>query len=94
MTCKTLGQATIPFLFDEVFMSATRFDIEVADNVTTHFAKHIKTITVSSRQLPVYDESKFIKLLQYEPSGWSHPCTDIEGQEKDAFVAYCKARAE
>lgn len=92
MACKALEQAAIPFLSDEVFLSSTYFDFEVANHVTTHFAQHIKTITFVSRHFPNYTETQLTKLLQFEPSGWSRDF--IEDHEHDAFAAYCKMRVE
>lgn len=92
MACKALEQATIPFLFDEVFMSSTYFDIEVANNVTTHFAQHIKTITLSFRYFPEYTKIFFTDIPQCQESGWSRDC--IEDHETFAFDTYYKRRAE
>jgi len=92
MTCKALEQATVPFLFDEVFMSATHSDIEIANYLTTRFAQHIKTITLSFYCFFHFTKSRFAQLRQHKHNEWRRECIEIH--EKHAYTLYCKARAE
>ena len=47
LVCKSLDQAAIPFLFDEVFVAARYRDLEIADLVASRFGTYVKTMTLS-----------------------------------------------
>ena len=90
LVCKSLDQAVTPFLFDEVFVTASYSDLEVADLVASRFGTYVKTITLSSV------EYKFLSMKEFRQK--IEPRTKtlhrINAHMEHAFEVYCRARTE
>lgn len=48
LACKSFDQAAVPHLFDRVYISDKRTNLEVAELVVQHFGRHIRTLRFSS----------------------------------------------
>lgn len=59
LVCKALDQAAIPLLFDQIFLSDERADLEIADHVVERFGPHLRLLAFHPsyyKPLPSRDE--------------------------------------
>ncbi|CAD6590200.1 MAG: hypothetical protein ASARMPRED_004667 [Alectoria sarmentosa] len=92
LICKSLNQAAVPMLFDEVFIAATYSDLEIADLVASRFGSYIKTITLSFVQYPDYSKDRFIELGSKAREKIT--LERVDGHLAYAFKNYRKVRKE
>ena len=59
LVCKSLDQAAVPFLFNEVFVAATYSDLDIADLVASRFGSYIRTVTLSFVEYDVLSIEEF-----------------------------------
>lgn len=67
LVCKSLDQAAVPLLFDEIFVAASYSDLEIADLVASNFGSCVKKITVS---IVEYDLLSIEDFFSRKALGW------------------------
>ena len=63
---KAFERAVVPFLFDEVYFSTNKVDIELAQLIISHFNAYIKTIVFSSFCWHEMDWREFKRQINYQ----------------------------
>lgn len=59
LVCQNFNRATIPFLFDKVYISFDIADLRIAKNPISHFDKHVTTLVFTSVYYMDLDEEEF-----------------------------------
>lgn len=94
LVCKSLDQAAVPFLFDEVFVAATYSDLEIADLVASRFGSYVKTITLSVVEYEPQSKETFFYYGESERERSRRALERVNGHLEYAFEVYCKAQTE
>lgn len=92
LVCKSLDQAAVPFLFDEVFVAASYSDLDVADQIVSRFGSYIRTITLSVVEYGALSKEEFFSHGKFERN--NRALERINGHLEHAFEVYCKAQTE
>ncbi len=96
LICKSFDRAAVPFLFDEVFVTASYSDLDIAGLVASRFGSYVKTVTLSFLHYSEYSKQGFVQLRAI--FGGYHPTEKVlerlDGHMEHAFKMYCKARED
>ena len=90
LVCKSLDQAAVPFLFNEVFVAATNSDLDIADLVASRFGPYIRTITLSFVEYDHLSIEQFREKTELRTRGLQR----INGHLEHAFKVYHRLRTE
>lgn len=96
LICKSFDQAAVPFLFDEVFVTASYSDLDIAGLVASRFGSYVKTVTLSFVRYQDYSRQTFMELMGFH-RGYHPTKNDLEkldGHLEHAFKIYSKARED
>ena len=96
LICKSFDQAAVPFLFNEVFITASYSDLEIAGLVASRFGSYVKTVTHSFVHYPDHSKERFIEHTGYY-GAYESTRSDLDrldGHLEHAFKMYCKARED
>ena len=97
LTCHCLARDTVPYLFDEIFVSFSDFNLRIANLVIRSFAPFIKTLIFSSIQHEDFEPEDFKTLLAHEDVAYgldyqfayvSNPGRQSDEQGRLAFLRY------
>ena len=90
LVCKSFDQAAVPFLFDEIFVTAGYSDLDNANLVASRFGVYVKTITLSSVEYKPMSMEDFRETV--EPNTMHLKRTNAHLEH--AFEVYCRAQRE
>lgn len=91
LVCKSLDQAAVPLLFNEIFVAASYSDLDIADSIASNFGSYVKEITISIVEYDPLPKEEFCGSTR---AGRKDSLERINDHRKHAFDTYCKARSE
>lgn len=93
LVCKSFERVAVAFLFNEVFLSTTRADFEVAQLTIRHFRRHIKTLVFSSVYYPFLCWTEF-KTATRSQKAWSGRPKGRDKHLRYGYLNYCRLQQE
>ena len=91
LVCKTFRQAALPSLFDEIYLSTNRADLEIAHLTIRHFKTSIKTMILSTVYYQELKWGDFKRLAMYKVKSRDH---NLVAHLSLGYNNYCRLRSE
>ena len=92
LICKSFDQAAVPFLFDEVFVTVSYSELDIAGLIASRFGSYVKTVTVSFFDCDEYSKEEYREHWTRLPR--EKPLEMVDGHLEHAFKSYCEVRKE
>ena len=86
LVCKKLERSAVTLLFDEVYLSANRAEIEIAQKTVRNFGKSIKTVLFAAVEYNEWKWGKFKNIVSKHSNALEYV--------RLAYTNYCRLRQE